>query len=220
MSDVARVEHYFTRSAELFDSLYHSQPARPAARWLNRTFRRDIYERFRLSLQHIERCRLQSVLDVGCGSGRYAVALSEIGVPRVLGLDVSPGMIKLARELTIGSNGEHTSVEFVQQDFAAFETSERFDAVMAMGFFDYAADPLAALVRMRRFARHSVIASLPSISWYRTPIRKARYWAKRCPVYFYRRAEIDRLAQGCGFARHEITKIEGAGQDYFVAFFL
>jgi hypothetical protein len=42
---------------------------------------------------------------------------------------------------------------------------------------------------------------------------------KRCPVYFYRRPQIERLALESGFAHHAITKIPGAGQDYFVAFF-
>ena len=219
MSDAARVEQYFTRSAELFDSLYDAQNAACAVKWLNRTFRRDIYERFRLSLDHIQGHELQSVLDVGCGSGRYEVALAGVGVRRMVGLDISPGMIELARELTRNRELTQASFEFVQQDFAAFQTSDTFDAVLAMGLFDYVRDPVPMLQRMRGFAGHSVIASFPSISWYRTPIRKVRYFAKRCPLYFYRRSGIDRLALEAGFARHEVTKIEGAGQDYFVAFF-
>jgi SAM-dependent methyltransferase len=219
MSEVARVEQYFTRSATLFDSLYDAENATPAVKWLNRTFRRDIYERFQLSLNHVQSYGLQSVLDVGCGSGRYEVGLAHLGVQRMVGLDVSPGMIRLARELTRNSEQKQSSVEFVQQDFAAFQAHDTFDAVLAMGFFDYVQDPAPVLQRMRAFARHSVIASFPSVSWYRTPIRRVRYLAKRCPVYFYRHADIDWLALNTGFTRHEITKIEGAGQDYFVAFY-
>jgi SAM-dependent methyltransferase len=219
MSDAARVEQYFTRSAVLFDSLYDAENAASAVKWLNRTFRRDIYERFRLSIDHVQSHGLETVLDVGCGSGRYEVGLAAIGVRRIVALDVSPGMIQLARELTAKREQRQTTFEFVQQDFAVFHTSGTFDAVLAMGFFDYVRDPVAVLQRMRGFAQHSLIASFPSISWYRTPIRKLRYLAKRCPVYFYRRSDIDRLARESGFARHEITKIEGAGQDYFVAFF-
>ncbi len=219
MSDAARVEQYFTRSAVLFDSLYDAENAASAVKWLNRTFRRDIYERFRLTLDHVQGHRLQSVLDVGCGSGRYEVGLAGIGVRKIVALDVSPGMIQLARENTGNRSEMQASLEFVQQDFAAFQASGTFDAVLAMGFFDYVQDPLPVLQRMRGFARHSVIASFPSVSWYRTPIRKVRYFAKHCPVYFYRRSHIDRLALSAGFARHEITKIAGAGQDYFVAFF-
>ncbi|HXC44795.1 MAG TPA: class I SAM-dependent methyltransferase [Candidatus Dormibacteraeota bacterium] len=225
MSEVARIEQYFTHAAAGFDSLYDTEHASAAAKWLNRTFRRDIYERFRLSLDHMRGYGLQTVLDVGCGPGRYEIGLAEIGIRRMVGLDVSSGMIDLARELARNwqqakGAGSHSSFEFVHRDFAAFQSSEMFDAVLAMGFFDYVQDPAPVLARMRGFARHSVIASLPSISWYRTPIRRLRYLHKGCPVYFYRRSEIDRLARQAGFARHEIIKIAGAGQDYFVGFFL
>jgi 2-polyprenyl-3-methyl-5-hydroxy-6-metoxy-1,4-benzoquinol methylase len=38
------------------------------------------------------------ILDAGCGSGRWSVALAREGYP-VHGLDVSPQAIRLAREL-------------------------------------------------------------------------------------------------------------------------
>ena len=63
-----------------------------------------------------------------------------------------------------------------------------------------------------------MIASFPSISWYRTPIRKVRYVIKRCPVYFYRREQIEQLGKAAGFAQTDISKIDGAGQDYFATF--
>jgi 2-polyprenyl-3-methyl-5-hydroxy-6-metoxy-1,4-benzoquinol methylase len=219
MSDVARVEEYFTRSAGGFDSLYEAEHARPLQKWLNRTFRRDIYERFRLSLEHVGKYGLRTVLDVGCGPGRYEIGLAQIGVQKVVGIDVSPGMIQLAQQLCRKSGVTASSVEFLRQEFMNFQNRDGFDVVLAMGLFDYVPDAIPMLQRMRSFAKHSVIASFPSISWYRTPIRKMRYLAKGCPVYFYRRTVIDALAEAAGFARHEITKIEGAGQDYFVAFF-
>lgn len=219
MPEIARVEEYFTRAAAVFDSLYDAENAPRSTKWVNRTFRRDIYERFRLSLDHVRKFRLKAVLDVGCGPGRYEIGLAEIGVRRIVGIDVSPGMIQLAQELTSKRLRTPTSLEFLHRDFATFQTSEIFDAVLAMGFFDYVQDPAPILQRMRRFATHSVIASFPSISWYRTPIRKVRYLVKRCPVYFYKPADINQLAKRAGFARHEITKIVGAGQDYFVTFF-
>jgi len=107
----------------------------------------------------------------------------------------------------------------MNERFETFQTKESFDVVLAMGFFDYIQDQIPVLQRMGELANHSVIASFPSISWYRTPIRKIRYFAKRCPVYFYKRKDIDSFAKAAGFARNETLKIDGAGQDYFVAFF-
>src|SRR5579863_8264572 len=169
MSEVARIEQYFTHAATGFDSLYDAEHATAAAKWLNRTFRRDIYERFRLSLDHMRSYELQTVLDVGCGPGRYEIGLADIGIRRMVGLDLSSRMIELAWDLARNwqqakGAGSLSSFEFVRRDFSAFQTSEMFDAVLAMGFFDYVEDPAPVLARMRGFARHSVIASLPSIS--------------------------------------------------------
>jgi 2-polyprenyl-3-methyl-5-hydroxy-6-metoxy-1,4-benzoquinol methylase len=214
MSDITRIEHYFTRAAADFDALYSVQKQSSFWRWVNKRYRPDIYERYRLTLEHVENNRLKTVLDVGCGSGRYEIGLAKLGVERVLGIDVSPGMIQLAKQ----STQEYSSqLEFRVQDFTDFQTSEMFDLVMAMGVFDYIQEPAPVLRRMRALARHSVIASFPSISWYRTPIRKVRYFFKRCPVYFYHQPDIESLAKEAGFVRSEIMKIKGAGQDYFVA---
>jgi hypothetical protein len=45
--------------------------------------------------------------------------------------------------------------------------------------FDYIEEPEAALRKMKELARHSVVASFPSRSVYRTPLRKVRYAIKR-----------------------------------------
>ena len=56
---------------------------------------------------------------------------------------------------------------------------------------------------------------LPSRSPIRTPIRKVRYWLKRCPLYFYERDQIADLVRGLGEV--SIIKIPGQGMDYFVS---
>jgi SAM-dependent methyltransferase len=219
MPEIGEVRDYFTRSAVAFDSLYELDRASPLMRYVNKKFRRDIYERFLLTLDHARKHALQSALDVGCGSGRYAYALAELGMRRIVGIDVSPSMIQLAREFASRLSGAEHRCEFLCGDFMEFRSPEQFDMVLAMGLFDYVSEPLGALRRMREYASHSVIASFPSISWYRTPIRKVRYYLKRCPVYFYRRHAIERLSREAGFADTQIVKIEGAGQDYVATFF-
>jgi SAM-dependent methyltransferase len=218
MTDLARVTDYFTRSAEAFDSLYGEAAQHPLMRWVNARFRSDIYERFARSLAHFQRHGLTSCLDVGCGSGRYARALAETGLTRVLGVDVSPTMVELARQHTAGVAREGQRVDFLVADFGAFETDERFDAVLAMGFFDYVRDPIPVLAKMAGLATHSVVASFPSRHFYRTPIREVRYRIKRCPVYFYDDRHVRALGAAAGFASTRVEKIPGAGMDYFVTF--
>lgn len=216
MLQVDDVRDYFTRSATRFDSLYSEGEMGPVGRAINRRFRRDIYERYLLTIQHARRYNVASALDVGCGSGRYLSALQELGVGRLVGIDLSPTMIELARRY-VRQDG---SCELITGDFMSYRWDEPFDLVIAQGVFDYVADPLPFLRKMLQATRHSVVASFPSISFYRTPIRRFRYRLKGCPVYFYDLPRIQKLAEGAGFARHEIVKIKGAGQDYFVSFFV
>lgn len=217
MSNISRVQTYFTRSAIRFDSLYSHTKTGRLSRFINHTFRRDIYERFLLTIDYVRRHDFASVLDVGCGSGRYEEAFMRRGVRRIVGVDVSAKMLELAKANTAGS-GTSNQPEFACCDFAEFQPGEPFDLVVAMGFFDYVADPLTVLSHMRSLATHSVVASFPSVSWYRTFIRRTRYLVKRCPVFFYTAARINALGRSVDFARTDIVKIRGAGQDYFVTF--
>lgn len=216
--DTQKVREYFSRSAVSFDSLYAEKGMSPFWRWVNQRFRRDIYERFLRTMEHVRKNDIRSVLDVGCGSGRYAVALHEHGVRRITGVDIAPEMIELFGRYTEPLAGDGAVFEAVCTDFMEYEPAERFDLVVAMGFFDYIEDPVPVLAKMGVLATHSVIASFPSISFYRTPIRKVRYALKRCPVYFYRRDRISEFAQAAGFTACAIDKIPGAGMDYVVTF--
>ena len=99
MEAAERVREYFTRSAVGFDSLYSEEKISPFMRLLNRYFRRDIYERYLRSLEHVRRYRLESILDVGCGSGRYELGLAQLpDTSRMVGIDFSSLMIALALE--------------------------------------------------------------------------------------------------------------------------
>ncbi len=212
--DHQRAAAYFDRKAELFDSLYSLEKTTPFMRFMNRHFRSDIYERYLLTVNHVKNAKAQSVLDVGIGSGRYATGYAEAGVRRVVGVDISSSMLDLAREHVKQLNGSQTKFEFVLSDIDAYQTADRFDVVVAMGFFDYISEPVPSLKKLRDFCNHSVIASFPSISFYRTPLRKVRYAIKKCPVYFYRIEQIERLAHEAGFSKCQVTKIKGAGMDY------
>lgn len=212
--DHQRAAAYFDRKAELFDSLYSLEKTTPFMRFMNRHFRSDIYERYLLTVNHVKNAKAQSVLDVGIGSGRYATGYAEAGVKRVVGVDISSSMLDLAREHVEKINGSQTKFEFVLSDIDAYHTADRFDVVVAMGFFDYISEPEPSLKKLRELCNHSVIASFPSISLYRTPLRKVRYAIKKCPVYFYRVEQIERLAHEAGFSKCSVTKIKGAGMDY------
>lgn len=77
----------------------------------------------------------QSVLDIGCGTGRHSVALARLGM-QVTGLDLSPQLLEQART-TAESCG--VQVTWCQRDMRDLDDLGPFDACISMytafGFF-------------------------------------------------------------------------------------
>ncbi len=77
-------------------------------------------------------------LDIGCGNGytvRWAAAVATRG--RAIGIDLSPAMVKRARDLSAG----HSNSEFVQSAFPRHDLPhDRFDSVFSMEAFYYFPD--------------------------------------------------------------------------------
>ncbi|MBC8492588.1 MAG: class I SAM-dependent methyltransferase [Chloroflexi bacterium] len=67
--------------------------------------------------------RPQTILDIACGEGTFAVAMAKKGL-RVTGVDRSPQMLEFARERAERENAE---VEFLRQDMRSLTFDDRFD---------------------------------------------------------------------------------------------
>lgn len=65
-----------------------------------------------------------NALDVGCGAGGRFIRILERSGFSVTGLDVSKGMIQLAR-------ANHPNHTFSHQDICSWETQEKFDFIVA-----------------------------------------------------------------------------------------
>jgi ubiquinone/menaquinone biosynthesis C-methylase UbiE len=207
----ARTRHYFELHASQFDTLYHE--GRPLQRGFNRLFRKAIYERFAITFDRSEPIAGRTVLDVGCGSGRYALEYLRRGAARVVGVDFSTPMLSIAQRLA-HDRGVAGRCEFLQGDFTEMTIGERFDIVIAIGVFDYQADPPSFLRRMAAQSRGRVIATFPGRSMVRMRIRTARYWLSDCPVRFYREGEVREIAQSARLTRVEIVPIRSSGTGY------
>lgn len=206
-----RTQRYFDRHAAAFDSLYHE--GQPISRAFNRAFRKAIYERFAITFEASEPVAGNSILDIGCGSGRYAVEFARRGAARVVGLDYAAGMLNLAREYA-HSSGVADRCEFVQGDFTALQVNERFDTVIAIGVFDYQDKPVEFLRRMAHCSRGRIIATFPGKSLIRMRIRQVRYWLKDCPVLFYTETDVRRIAADAGIAQPRIIPIRTSGTGF------
>ena len=66
----------------------------------------------------------KKILDLGCGSGRLTIALSNCGYKDVTGVDILPKMIELAKKATQNKNityfrGDATNLQFDNKSFDA-----------------------------------------------------------------------------------------------------
>lgn len=76
-----------------------------------------------------------AVLDLACGEGYYTRELRHRGATRVVGLDLSEGMIQLARQ---EEARQPLGVEYRVQDARQVDGTERFDLVVAAYLLNYA----------------------------------------------------------------------------------
>ena len=91
-----------------------------------------------------------TVLELGCGTGRVAVALARAGLT-VTGIDVSAAMLAVARERTAGAAG----VALLEADMCTLDLGERFDAVIVpLGGLQHLASLDALVAAMAAIARH------------------------------------------------------------------
>jgi 2-polyprenyl-3-methyl-5-hydroxy-6-metoxy-1,4-benzoquinol methylase len=195
--NIAELARYWNDVAREFDAIYTGDKG-PLRRALDRWLRKDMYQRFAWVLERSAGIQGRTACDIGCGSGRFATALAKQGAIRVVGVDIAPQMLELARGLAT-QQGVEQACEFVHGDVLDWQTSEQFDLVIAIGLWDYIADPLPRLRVIRRLSRGRFLSSWPRLWTWRTPIRQVRLGLKGCPVYFFRRPQIDRYLQESGF---------------------
>ena len=202
------VKTYFERTADNFDSLYENR--RNLSYRFNQVFRKGLFQRIEKTTKAFEGMEDFTVLDVGCGSGRNSALFVERGARHVVGVDFSAPMLELAREYT---RTKHVAdrCEFIQADFLEYPFQGTFDVVVALGVFDYVADPVRVLKRMSDLSNEKVVASFPGVSPVRAPLRKMRYALRGCPVYFYTGTKLRQICHDAGLSNFRIEKLASSG---------
>jgi ubiquinone/menaquinone biosynthesis C-methylase UbiE len=202
---------FFEGYAADFDHIYDESGKGPVARFVDTHLRREMRIRFENTFEALEPLAGRSLLDAGCGGGRYAIPAAKAGAAHVLGIDFSEPMLELARQKAV-AEGVAQVCHFANGDILSYPLEAKsFDYAIAIGFFDYQADPAAALGMLARVARRRVFVSLPKRWHVLTPQRKVRYTLFRCFVRFYSRPEVERLA---ATVRPRRTTILDIGREY------
>lgn len=208
MQDSEATRTYFEKAAVSFDSLYKEEDR--LWYYFNRVFRRALYDRVRLTANEMTGLRDFTVLDVGCGSGRNSVIFVRAGAHQVVGIDFAESMLGLAKQYS-AANGVAPQCEFALGDALTYPFLQRFDIAVALGVFDYVAEPAALLRRMAEVASHKIIAAFPAYTLMRGTQRKVRYWMKGCPLYFQSRKQLQALCREVGLDDYRLIPCGGAG---------
>jgi 2-polyprenyl-3-methyl-5-hydroxy-6-metoxy-1,4-benzoquinol methylase len=196
--DTDAVKDYFTREAERFDAIYEGSNRSPLQAAVDSLFRTRTLNRRNLIVASLVD-EGASCFEVGCGSGRTAVAIALQRGARVHGIDVAAPMIALA-ERHARENGVSERCMFEAADFASFRTSEPYDTFVAVGVLDYFDDPLPMLRRAaEEFAPGgSIVLSWPGKRMLLNVARRAWLTTKGVPVSFYGEGDIAELADAIG----------------------
>lgn len=207
MEDKFAVLGHFENISEAFEAVYDGEQESFLYKLVDMLFRKSILKR-RLALM-VGLCgelKGKKVLDIGCGPGWYALALAQKGPDLVLGIDISPAMIKAAA-LKTKACGLESSCRFENADFMRKEFKDKFDYIIAAGVFDYIKDPRQFLSKTRGLLGQRAIFSFP-VKWtLLTPVRMLWLAKKKCPNFYYSKAEIKKLLRESGLKTKAIYKI-------------
>lgn len=196
---------YWESTVSEFDSIYARNKSK-FQNWLDATFRWDMYARFEYTMQYSEPIAGKTILDVGCGTGRFVFEYLKRGAKHVTGIDIAESMLAVCRQRA-QAEGVSERCTFVQTDLLQFKPADRFDICIGIGLFDYIPDALPVLTKMREVTRDRVIASLPRLWTWRAPVRRVRLALKGCDVYFYSKEKVDGLIKKAGFSRYEMEQV-------------
>jgi len=108
-----------------------------------------------------EKCN--SILDVGCGAGRYFRFFRSLGFRELCGLEYDEANIEKARAL----NEEVPDVEIIQGDIRALPSpyeAEHFDAVVSLGLVEHFTYPVDNIRKLLNTVRPggTVILEMPN----------------------------------------------------------
>jgi SAM-dependent methyltransferase len=210
--NMPQVARFWNTIAVEFDAIYTGQNKSRPSRFLDRFFRKDIYQRFHWVMRKCGDVRGKTICDIGCGSGRFVTEFANRGAAQVTGVDVAPDMLKLARGLVEG-DGVADRCDFALSDVLNWKTDRKFDVAIAIGFWDYIRDPPERLRLIRNLTNETFLSAWPRFWTWRMPVRKVRLHIRGCPVYFFRKPKVLEMLEGAGF---EVVSCETVGKLFCV----
>lgn len=195
------------KEAVVFDEIYEGGGLVGKIPLLGPFIQRGIIERQNRALAFLQACGARTILDLGCGVGRLAVAAAQQGVT-VYGYDISAAAIAKAQEMAQKA-GVSDLCHFQTADLHTVDFPAA-DAWFDLGCLHYLPDP-AQVVQKLTHVPH-LFSCLPMKGHWLSPVHYLYRTLLRGQKYLeFSEADIRRL-----LAAYPHLQIEASGMVYYV----
>lgn len=154
-------------------------------------YKRAKQHSWRLHVEHFTLFKLlgdlrgKSVIDLACGEGFYTRFLKRHGAARVVGVDISQGMIDLARR---EEESNRLGVDYLVRDVKHLALDETFDVVVAAYLLNYAQTYDQLLEMCLTISRH-LKPGCRFVTVNNDPRHESKYFASTRKYGFIKRAQ-------------------------------
>jgi 2-polyprenyl-3-methyl-5-hydroxy-6-metoxy-1,4-benzoquinol methylase len=202
--------NFFDSYAEGFSAIYGNRNTL-LNRVVNRFLRKSMKLRYERTLEGCNPIVGKTVVDIGCGPGHFSITLAKRGAKQVLGLDFAKGMLSIAEQ---NARNENVSdkCRFQYCDFLKWQTDNKYDYSIAVGFMDYMSDPISVVEKILSLTNDKAFMSFPADGGILAWQRKLRYKSK-CDLFMYNYEDISNLFKGASSWNVNIEKLS---RDFFV----
>ncbi|MEO8377764.1 MAG: methyltransferase domain-containing protein [Candidatus Sumerlaeota bacterium] len=190
------------------DSSYEEKPRGPIERWMA-GLRRSVHARAVIALELLEPyLKDRVVVDVGCGNGHFAKCCAEMGAKHVIGTDISPAAVEIARKLA-KANGVENKTTF--QVARAGDPLPTADIVTGFGLVDWLEREECLRFfnningRTFMFSYSEQDRSFDEIVHHFYLVERLRLFGGGVRAYHHPRATIENRLRKCGINNFEIV---------------
>jgi len=154
-------------------------------------YKRAKQQPWRFHIEHFTLFKLlgdlsgKSVLDLACGEGFYTRFIKRRGAGRVVGVDISQGMIELARR---EEQTNRLGIDYLIQDAKQLALNETFDLVVAGYLLNYAQTYSELLEMCSAITRH-LKPGCRFVTVNNNPLQKKDYFTFTRKYGFIKRAD-------------------------------
>jgi ubiquinone/menaquinone biosynthesis C-methylase UbiE len=166
----------------------------------------------------------ENVIDLGCGTGSYSIALAQEGFS-VLGVDFSPKMVEKAKNKIYDESKKRTEFQLLDINQPLPFSSNSFDHAICIHVFQVLEDPVSFLEQLHKILKpdgHFLILIKDSERRHESKIKLKKSFTKVIIILFkkilrttkpirkYKKAELEQLLFSSGFEVVEDCPFPGA----------